>query len=29
MGYQPDPEVSQDFLRLLAEAQHELDQNKA
>ena len=29
MGYQPDPEVSQDFLQLLAEAQHELDQNKA
>ena len=29
MGYQPDPEVSQDFLQLLTEAQHELDQNKA
>ena len=29
MGYQPDPEVSQDFLQLLAEAQQELDQNKA
>ncbi|MDO5543016.1 MAG: exonuclease SbcCD subunit D C-terminal domain-containing protein [Acinetobacter sp.] len=29
MGYHPDPEVSQDFLQLLAEAQQELDQNKA
>ena len=29
MGYQPDQEATRDFLQLLAEAQHELDQNKA